>query len=258
MDKLNLKTWKQAINSGLLVLLLIIRIGMIPIAHPMPDEAVPDWSHYVWYVGSFILISVFIGINRHNLSDFHIDRHYISIFVFAGILVSLYITPGIIGFVVTGIALGLFYLMFLRQTSLILPNDYWQKAAKVILFLIVLCLIFSGVNVGLCPNKDLQLASYFLILIGPVYEEVVFRGSLWALFRKLSFRSPTIIFLQAFVFWLAHIYYLSRPISFWLYTPLFGLLLGYIVFRTKSLFSSTLAHFGINLLIVLVRDYFCI
>ena len=66
--------------------------------------------------------------------------------------------------------------------------------------------------------------------------------------KDLGLSDSKAIFLQAFIFGAKHINYLfSSPFSFWLAIPLLGLILGIIVFRTKSLTVSTFVHLLYNI-----------
>jgi membrane protease YdiL (CAAX protease family) len=88
-----------------------------------------------------------------------------------------------------------------------------------------------------------------------VFEEVVFRGALWAYLRKLGLKDYAVFLTQAFLFWVAHSKYLliEHSYSFWVAIPLASLLFGFMVWRSKSLTPSTIAHFLFNFTAVLIK-----
>jgi len=72
--------------------------------------------------------------------------------------------------------------------------------------------------------------------------------------KNLNLKDNLIIVIQAFLFWIFHSFYLfSLPITFWIYLPYQSIIFGIIVWRTKSIGSSTIGHFLNNILIALVR-----
>jgi membrane protease YdiL (CAAX protease family) len=91
------------------------------------------------------------------------------------------------------------------------------------------------------------------------FEEVIFRGALWAYLRQLDLKEPTIFITQAFLFWIAHSRFIlveHQVYSFWVATPLISLLLGFIVWRAKSLTPSTIAHLLFNSTVTLFKSIF--
>ena len=99
------------------------------------------------------------------------------------------------------------------------------------------------------PKISQSLYLFFLETIpGVVYEEAIFRGMLWKFLKNMQLSEPRIVLAQEFLFWLAYIRYLiSNPFIFWIFVPIAGLLLGYIVLRSKSITPSTITHLLINL-----------
>ena len=83
----------------------------------------------------------------------------------------------------------------------------------------------------------------FVILIQSVSEEVFFRGFLMGKIDKFTGMYPAIL-IVAIIFGLAHI-------SYGKYYPviasiMIGIVLGFIKYKTKNLFSSIVAHLTFN------------
>jgi membrane protease YdiL (CAAX protease family) len=119
----------------------------------------------------------------------------------------------------------------------------------IIIFVIEIMLIAGGIETQDLSNMpDLQRlfswpVLFFLIAVQPIGEEVYFRGFL---FDKIeNYAGPQIaIFITALLFAIAHMSY-GKIIPV-LMIFLMGLVLGYIVYKSKSLYSSIIAHIFFN------------
>ncbi|WP_106795073.1 type II CAAX prenyl endopeptidase Rce1 family protein [Aquimarina sp. Aq78] len=98
------------------------------------------------------------------------------------------------------------------------------------------------------PNA-LFWAILFVAVLPPIFEELAFRGFLFNQLNKITSAKATII-LTAFIFALIHLSVLSL---LWIFP--FGLLLGYLRYRYKTLWLGMIIHF-IHNLIVLSLDYY--
>lgn len=116
--------------------------------------------------------------------------------------------------------------------SLILPQRQAMRGGSVLLGFIE-----REFGVGF-----LWIPVLFLVLIGPLLEELVFRGFLYSPIRR-SFGPTNAIFLTAFLFMLGH-GQISPSVL------VFGLLFAYLYESTQSLVPSVLFHVLINLRIV--------
>ncbi|GAA4111587.1 hypothetical protein GCM10022393_09410 [Aquimarina addita] len=92
-------------------------------------------------------------------------------------------------------------------------------------------------------------AIFFTTITPPIFEELVYRGFLFNQLQKITSIRVTII-LTAFIFALAHFSIISL---LWIFP--FGLLLGYIRHKYKTLWLGMIIHF-IHNLIVLSLDYY--
>jgi len=119
----------------------------------------------------------------------------------------------------------------------------------VLIFVIESILIAGGQNSQDLSNiPDLEKlfswpALFFLVSVQPIAEEIFFRGFLFEKIERFAGGEIAII-ISAVLFGLAH---LSYGKIFPVIMPIFmGIILGYIVYRTKNLYSSIIAHIIFN------------
>ncbi|MBM7641989.1 CPBP family intramembrane glutamic endopeptidase [Streptococcus loxodontisalivarius] len=188
---------------------------------------------------------------------------YLGITLFDENLV-LKLTVGLLAFLVT-----LTGLLLLRAKSF--PNiPIKEKLSLKLVFgwtlLTVLLIIgiksimqFFGVHLTSANNDDLiqQLRSHNMLfmmvnlhLLGPILEEIVFRGLLLeGLLRLYPKKQYTAIFLSAFLFAFAHTYTLSLSLLDYF---IFGFLYSSLYYQSRHLRNSVLAHILTNSLITLL------
>lgn len=87
--------------------------------------------------------------------------------------------------------------------------------------------------------SDMKITPYYLtflsvVLLGPIAEELMFRGIIYRLFKEYI---PIAIFISALSFGIWH----QEPIQV-VYTALMGVILGILYYATESLFYPILAH----------------
>ena len=129
----------------------------------------------------------------------------------------------------------------------------WGILAAIGIFVIIFIIEIILINLGHTPEDlsnfpDLQaLFSWptllFLVIIQPIGEEIYFRGFL---FDKIESYAGGVfaIFITAFLFGIAHMSY-GKEIPV-LLIILMGIVLGYIVYKTRNLYSSLIAHIAFN------------
>jgi len=95
-------------------------------------------------------------------------------------------------------------------------------------------------------------------LAGIVFEEVLFRGALWAYLRGLGLSEQATFYIQAILFWVSHHEFLALndPYSFWVALPIAAILWGLMTLRSKSLTLSTIGHFLFNFITQLLLKIF--
>ena len=122
-------------------------------------------------------------------------------------------------------------------------------AIFVIIFVIELALIRMGHNPSDLSNFP-ELKSlfswptlFFLVIFQPIGEEIYFRGFLFDKIEGYA-GSTFAVFITAFLFGIAHLSY-GKEIPV-LMIILMGIILGYVVYKTRNLFSSLIAHVVFN------------
>ena len=135
----------------------------------------------------------------------------------------------------------------------------WGILAAIIIFIVIFVIEIVLIEIGyqaedLSNIPDIrQLFSwptmFFIVGIQPIAEEFFFRGFLFDKIEKFAGGSIAIV-LTAFLFGLAHMSYgkifpVIMPI-------LIGIILGYIVYRTKNLYSSIIAHVVFNITVLTI------
>ncbi len=203
------------------------------------------WLYGLLLFGSFSVITLVIALNRDDLQQLNIDRLFMLLFLISG-------------------AIGLYSLHY---------NCFSWMA----LVYIVYALLTKKMNIGAADQRRLQLVGWWAIPVsvtvllivasildwslvqqrmshfllesapGAVFEEAVYRGMLFMLLRDCSVSESKIIYVQALLFWIAHLSYLpDSPFFFWIVLPILGFVLGYVAVRFKSIGLSAILHIGFN------------
>ena len=94
-------------------------------------------------------------------------------------------------------------------------------------------------------SKNLPLFYLGVVLLGPIFEEVLFRGFLFKGIEKSSFGSHGAVFISAILFSIVHIQYGVYILLFMMF-PI-ALLLGYARLKSGSLILPILIHMINNL-----------
>jgi membrane protease YdiL (CAAX protease family) len=203
-------------------------------------------------------------LNRHRLASLNIDRPLLIALLIGGFFYLVFLTLNI-GLLIA-IATGFVFWAY-QNNHFVLKNTikYPPETIPLILFSVLLAVLpiilfnltlkqpmsFQRILTAFTSTVPAQLA-----LI--VFEEVIFRGALWAYLRDLGVKEHIAFLVQAFLFWIAHSRYmfLAYPYLFWIAIPLVSLLLGFIVWRSKSLTPSTIAHLLFNSTGAIIRSLF--
>jgi hypothetical protein len=202
------------------------------------------------------LISIVIWLNREDLQSLNIDRKFIIIFIFVGYLYSLLLPLELGIFLAPATTLILWLLLSNKLQFAHTPLHFKQVAVFILIILVPLIIksISLGTSATLPDAKTIIEGFFTANLPLVVFEEVLFRGLLWMHLISMGFQRYQVIFTQGLLFWFSHLYYFkSDPISFWFWLPLSSIMLGIIVWRSKSISQSTIGHFLYNFLLQLVR-----
>lgn len=255
----------EKISNVVLIFLLLVRLVDEDLAIWIFGAHVPEWVIF-WYNGiSYILTATIVWLNRHRLAALNIDRPFMSALILGGAFFSSLQTPYNIGALV-GITAGLVYWGYINYRFVFKnPVPYPRGTGLLILLLILLALA----PVFLFPSTLKTLLSFQIFintiigtlqayLILNVFEEVLFRGALWAYLRSHGLSERAVFAVQACLFWIAYhrFLFLGKPYVFWVAVPGTAILLGLLAWRSKSLTPSILGHFLFNFISgILLRIY---
>jgi membrane protease YdiL (CAAX protease family) len=270
MAPLRAKT-HQIVAWGLLAGLLCLRL---PFLGGIALMAQPVWLAPVFEIGTYLLTAVLIWWEKEHLADFHIDRLALSIIILFKpiqtiMLVAFKLNDGPLAFprlpslFLWAISAGLLVALVLRRPRLAMftrGSFAWFGLGLIAGLLAVLLLGYplsfqvdraelSGLPETLSLLPQALIIFFYQLGYAAVTEEPLFRGFLWGYLRKAGWKDLWIWLFQAGLFMLGHIYYLGRqPVSFWLVVPVGGLMLGALVWRSKTISSSLAAHAMLNAL----------
>lgn len=245
----------EKISNAILIFLLLVRLVDQDLAIWIFGANAPDWVAY-WYNSiAYILTGTIVWLNKHRLTALNIDRPFIVALIVGGALYALRATPNNVG-VLVGITSGLIYWGYINHQFVFKnPVSYPRGTGLLILLSILLALapillfraaLKSPLNLQIFITTFLGVLQSYLAL--NVFEEVIFRGALWAFLRNLGLRERAAFFVQAFLFWIAHHEYLlqNQQYVFWVSVPCIAILLGLLAWRSKSLTPSLIGHFLFN------------
>jgi len=235
------------------VMLFILRIPMLGLAPLVLSEKVIPMVYAIFMIGTYFFTALFIWMERDKLSEYHIDTVAILIFTIGPLWYlysNLYIrVPMIIMGATLLIALGITKTKLSRIT---LRSFKW----------ILIGIIIGGITATISSiflskqvtNTGMK-ATFSIIMItiitqltnAAIFEEPFFRGILWGVLKKLKWKDGWICLTQGFLFWIAHIYYItSAPYSFWIVVPLGSIILGILAWRSRSIGTSMFGHGVLN------------
>jgi len=137
-------------------------------------------------------------------------------------------------------------------------RNFYITGVSIILLMVATSFLFMDI---LSSTMNLRFG-----LVSPVFEEVLFRGYLWNRLKKCKVEDISIIFITGLFFGLFHLfgyYEYSYETGFTTEAPLmlnvviqkvilniaFGLLLGYIRYKSKKLYPSFLIHAFNNIIV---------
>jgi len=196
------------------------------------------------------VITFFIFIDIQNIVIPEIVALITQLFV---IIISFILIPFAWYFLVNNLK----FKEILRRIKLVTENIdkafIWGILAAIIIFFIIFVIEFALIKMGQDPQDlsnipDIQRlfswpVLFFIVSIQPIGEEIFFRGFLFEKLEKFS-GGVVAIFITAFLFGLAHMSY--GKIFPVLMPMVMGIVLGFIVLKTKNLYSAIIAHIVFN------------
>jgi len=201
--------------------LIIFIIGGIVRGDPAPPilrlNIVSDFSLFaiiLYVIGSMVAVYIlknYLNIKGMSLSDIGITKQFPkSSFLY----------------IVVGIIIGSFlYTLVEYLLQLVNVNMYWRSVKTTYIIL----------NTPVDPI----LTIIFAVIIGPICEEIIFRGYVLTTFLKKGYKNYTAILLSSLIFTSVHIYHgpgVLLFIFFWSFIP------SILYLKYKSLFPAMLMH----------------
>ena len=253
-------TLNEKISNIILIFLLCVRVLDQDLAVWVFDSNVPEWVAY-WYNSlSYILTAIIIWLNKHRLASINVDKPFVYAVILSGAIYALHPSPNNIG-VLVGITAGLIYWANINNMLEFKKHASYSKYVWLLLSACVLLPLvqirFVFLNEKALLNVQIFFTAFLASLQGGlilnVFEELIFRGALWAYLQSLGLSEQASFYAQAFLFWIAHYKFLGvNPSVFWVATPLITILLGLLAWRSKSLTPSLIGHFLYNFIVQLL------
>jgi membrane protease YdiL (CAAX protease family) len=257
-------TSHDSISQILIFSLLFIRIleGVVELVAYPDVMGLLVSMNFIYTIVTYLLTAILIWLEREALSDFHIGKLALIIFILSKpyqlLLQLLGFAPSslITILVLVPIAIRLFWSLR-KDDKLVL--EYKANLSRWVLISTIIGIVlgvFSGYMLILQGGRGDKQLSLLLVIVIPtiqltnaaVNEEPLFRGFLWGFLRKKGLRDIWIWMIQAGLFWLGHIGYLGRvdqPISFWI-ALIMGLIFGLIAWRARDIAPSMITHALVN------------
>jgi membrane protease YdiL (CAAX protease family) len=230
-----------------------------------------DWVIPAFQVGTYLLTACLIWWERDRLADFNIDTLALAIIIIFKPIQTIILSvwgfnqdplafPNPPSLIIWIISIGLLIALWRShspQPKLSKKSFGWFGVGILVGLFAALLLAYpmslqvdKSLTKGL-PNNILALllmaeplrGFFYQLGYAAVTEEPLFRGFLWGYLHKAGWKTVWIWLFQAGLFMLGHIYYIIKyPISFWLVVPIDALILGALVWRSKTISSSLAAH----------------
>lgn len=254
----------EKISNAILIFLLLVRLVDQYLPVWIFGANIPDWFRH-WYAGiGYILTATIVWLNRHRLAALNINRPFMAALIFGGVLHAFYLKYGVGIFV--GITAGLIFFAY-QTNQLVFNNPVPYPGGTRLLILLTILLALAPVllfQLKLKASLDLDtfITTFSGILITNlaviIFEEVLFRGALWACVRSLGLSEQAAFYTQAVFFWISHHGFLlfPNPYLFWVSVPILAILLGLMTWRSKSLVPSTISHFLFNFTNLIITKVF--
>ena len=87
-------------------------------------------------------------------------------------------------------------------------------------------------------------------IIGPIFEEILFRGLVFGELRKIT-KVKVALVLQALLFGIYHLNVVQGVYAF-----ILGLIIGFVYYRSNSIIAPIIIHVSINSLSVIIDEFF--
>ena len=255
---------------SLLAGLLFLRL---PFFAGLASFSTPTWLWPIYDIGTYLFTACLIWWEREHLEEFHIDRLALAIIILFKPIQTIFLAlwkmnanplafPHLPGLILWIISAGLFVALRLSHTRLakLSRASFGWFGLGIAAGLLTVLLLGYPMSFQVDRTLTTVRLGIFLVLrtlpdffnqlgYAAVSEEPLFRGFLWGYLRKAGWKNVWIWLFQAGLFSLGHIFYITKyPISFWVIVPIASLILGALVWRSKTISTSMATHAIVNTL----------
>ena len=250
----------QAITWLALLVLLALRVPLTDVdsivGRVFGPGPIPVWGqaamalhaalYYAYIHFRLPIVGAVIVAHRRRLRDMNIDYCFLILFAWASIA-NWRSQPAALGWAIA--LLGISIPLLALWDHFALRQQVRANLALIIAIPLGFLALLFVLRESLDP-KMLASAFHWLVLDNPptaVVEEFTFRGLLWMVLKNLDWGDKRIVLAQAAIFWAAHsVYLFADPIAFWVVVPLLSVIMGMVVWKTKSIAVSGVAHICVN------------
>jgi membrane protease YdiL (CAAX protease family) len=217
------------------------------------------YIYLLFQIFIYIFIAFLLWVEKQNLSDFHLDTISVGLFLFVR-PIMLFMYSDIEFFKIIGsiiiIIISICLINKFRSSYKLIP----RIQRKTILWGII------GITIGIIerlirnPNTinkieiNQKLAIYIVFILfyyfsqTVIEEEFIFRGFIWGYLKRIGWKDGGICIFQAVLFWIVHFYRFNiggeDPFGFRFFIG--GIILGLLVWITRSITPSILEHVSYN------------
>ena len=255
------------LNGLLLIILLVLRIFVIGVTTFLGISNVIIFG--VFEIGTYFIFLLVIIIWKNDLSIYNITYKTL---IFVCVVRSIEILIKLLYFPVQESSTMVFAgFKVIITIAIILNIGKYNKHSKTNFtieiknIIIALSAAFISLAIGatiilshnyyMYKNLELpvlKLTGYFIFVFyqmgyAGITEEIVFRGILFGWCKERNIKIWKYQIIQVLLFTISHIYYLKyNPMAFWISVPLIGLILGFVIIKTKNVAYSIITHGIVN------------
>jgi len=245
-------------KNSVLYIIIVLLLLRFPLLYLGSFNIIPEEISFVIYLCvTYLFTGLFIYQNKDILPIYNITPIALIIFLLAPLAAIIAGNDNDPTLVVRLIMAALFLIF------LLIRGKYKFKFSKVNIKKIIIDVVLTALLCFIMPivihairgfptieasrmTFDIPYIWFFQLSLASVSEEPLFRGILWGFLRHKGIKEHWICIIQAVLFWVGHIYYFNTGINFWIIHPLLAILLGLIVWKTKSITYSMILHSSVN------------
>jgi membrane protease YdiL (CAAX protease family) len=248
------------IIAGLAIIQLCLFLYYISLVRRPALFLSPEPLISIFIAFAHLVLATLIILERNNLSDFHLDKFTIYIFVFASFF---RVRTGVVGenisLIIIAIA-GMAVAMSIFRYKVVAQNTNLQWSVKGIGFGLLIAGLGIFINL-IVPTSQMNvmilqdslvftgIKSMFFVFPDVIMEEILFRGFLWGYLRRENWNSNKIAWFQGVLFWAMHSSrVIVTPVSFFILIPLVTFASTKLLLKSQQTYPSILSHAVINIL----------